>query len=171
MRDNVDSINGYVWSPALVRLCLGTGLFFSILTRFVQVRLSIRRIDALFPKVHGVMHGHRTAIRSAITAKFCRMVQHHRKIHPLPLRFPAISKTGGELVALDGFANELPFAFRDRCLKKLAIARLPESRIVRERLITRVFIEPCARRLTQTIPATRPGIQLGRGHHPRPNGV
>ena len=34
----VDTINSYVWSSALVYLCLGAGLFFSILTRFVQVR-------------------------------------------------------------------------------------------------------------------------------------
>ena len=35
----VDTINSYVWSSALVYLCLGAGLFFSIMTRFVQVRL------------------------------------------------------------------------------------------------------------------------------------
>jgi AGCS family alanine or glycine:cation symporter len=38
MHEIVDTINSYVWSSALVYLCLGTGLFFSILTRFVQVR-------------------------------------------------------------------------------------------------------------------------------------
>lgn len=32
------TISGWVWSPALVFLCLGAGLFFSLLTRFVQVR-------------------------------------------------------------------------------------------------------------------------------------
>jgi len=35
----VDTINSYVWSSALVYLCLGAGLFFSIMTRFAQVRL------------------------------------------------------------------------------------------------------------------------------------
>lgn len=34
----VDWINGVVWSKALIYLCLGAGVFFSILTRFVQVR-------------------------------------------------------------------------------------------------------------------------------------
>lgn len=32
-------LNGIIWSPALIYLCLGAGLFYSILTRFVQVRL------------------------------------------------------------------------------------------------------------------------------------
>jgi AGCS family alanine or glycine:cation symporter len=35
----VSFINGIIWSPALIYLCLGTGLFFSIMTRFVQVRM------------------------------------------------------------------------------------------------------------------------------------
>lgn len=38
MQDIVATINSYIWSSALVYLCLGAGLFFSILTRFVQVR-------------------------------------------------------------------------------------------------------------------------------------
>lgn len=38
MQDLINTINSWVWSPALVYLCLGAGLFFSILTRFVQVR-------------------------------------------------------------------------------------------------------------------------------------
>ncbi len=38
MLDLVNYINGFIWSPALIYLCLGTGLFFSIMTRFVQVR-------------------------------------------------------------------------------------------------------------------------------------
>jgi AGCS family alanine or glycine:cation symporter len=38
MEEFVGTINSWVWSPALVYLCLGAGLFFSILTRFVQVR-------------------------------------------------------------------------------------------------------------------------------------
>jgi AGCS family alanine or glycine:cation symporter len=44
----VDQINSYVWSPALVYLCLAAGLFFSILTRFVQVRLFKEMIHLLF---------------------------------------------------------------------------------------------------------------------------
>ena len=38
MQAIIDTINSYVWSSALVYLCLGAGLFFSLLTRFVQVR-------------------------------------------------------------------------------------------------------------------------------------
>ena len=34
----VTAINNVIWSPALVVLCLGAGLFYSILTRFAQVR-------------------------------------------------------------------------------------------------------------------------------------
>lgn len=33
-----ETLNGWVWSPALVGLCLVTGLYFSFRTRFVQVR-------------------------------------------------------------------------------------------------------------------------------------
>ena len=38
MQELVNSINAYVWSNWLVYLCLGAGAFFSILTRFAQVR-------------------------------------------------------------------------------------------------------------------------------------
>jgi AGCS family alanine or glycine:cation symporter len=38
MQEIVNNINGYIWSPYLIYLCLGTGVFFSILTRFVQIR-------------------------------------------------------------------------------------------------------------------------------------
>jgi AGCS family alanine or glycine:cation symporter len=38
VRDLLDTINGYVFSNALVYLCLGAGLYFSIRSRFVQVR-------------------------------------------------------------------------------------------------------------------------------------
>ncbi len=34
----VVTVNGWVWSPLLVALCLATGLYFSFRTRFVQVR-------------------------------------------------------------------------------------------------------------------------------------
>ena len=34
----VETINGWVWSTPLVVLCLGAGLYFSLRTRFVQVR-------------------------------------------------------------------------------------------------------------------------------------
>lgn len=48
MESLVNQINAIVWSDALVYLCLGTGLFFSILTRFVQVRLFREMIRLLF---------------------------------------------------------------------------------------------------------------------------
>ena len=48
MQDIVNSINAWVWSPALIYLALGTGLFFSILTRFVQVRMFREMIHLLF---------------------------------------------------------------------------------------------------------------------------
>jgi len=35
----VDLVNGYIWSIPLVVLCLGAGIYFSIRTRFLQVRL------------------------------------------------------------------------------------------------------------------------------------
>ena len=38
MEEIVNTINGYIWSPYLIYLCLGTGVFFTVLTRFVQVR-------------------------------------------------------------------------------------------------------------------------------------
>ena len=31
-------VNGIIWSKALIALCLGAGLYFSIRTRFLQVR-------------------------------------------------------------------------------------------------------------------------------------
>ena len=39
MQATVDFLNGIVWSDALIYLCLAAGLFYSVLTRFVQVRL------------------------------------------------------------------------------------------------------------------------------------
>jgi AGCS family alanine or glycine:cation symporter len=34
----INDLNGIVWSSALVYLCLGSGLYFSVRTRFLQVR-------------------------------------------------------------------------------------------------------------------------------------
>ena len=34
----VNGLNNIIWSPALIYLCLGAGLFFSIQTRFAQIR-------------------------------------------------------------------------------------------------------------------------------------
>ena len=38
MEGFISTVNGIVWSPALIYLCLGAGLFYSVLTRFAQVR-------------------------------------------------------------------------------------------------------------------------------------
>ncbi|MET9200074.1 alanine/glycine:cation symporter family protein [Gordonia sp. NPDC003585] len=38
MTDFLDTVNGYIWSNPLVYLCLAAGVFFSLRTRFVQVR-------------------------------------------------------------------------------------------------------------------------------------
>ena len=38
MEQLISTISGYVWSPALVAICLLAGLYFSVGTRFVQVR-------------------------------------------------------------------------------------------------------------------------------------
>lgn len=38
MNELVNALNGYVWSPALIALCLGAGLYFSVRSRFLQVR-------------------------------------------------------------------------------------------------------------------------------------
>lgn len=39
MTDVIDTINGLVWSPALVFLCLAGGLYFTFTTKFLQIRL------------------------------------------------------------------------------------------------------------------------------------
>ena len=47
MNEIVSAINAIVWSPALVFLCLGAGLYFSVRTRFLQVRHSREMIRLL----------------------------------------------------------------------------------------------------------------------------
>lgn len=44
----VATVNGWVWSPALVALCLVAGLYFSLRTRFVQVRRFGEMVRLLF---------------------------------------------------------------------------------------------------------------------------
>ena len=44
----IQAVNGWVWSPALVILCLGAGVYFSIGTRFVQIRHFGEMIKLLF---------------------------------------------------------------------------------------------------------------------------
>lgn len=48
MQEIVSLINSYVWSYWLMGLCLGAGLMFSILTRFLQVRHFRHMIELLF---------------------------------------------------------------------------------------------------------------------------
>jgi AGCS family alanine or glycine:cation symporter len=48
MQEIVSTINGWVWSSALIYLCLGAGLFFSVLTRFAQVRHFREMLRLLF---------------------------------------------------------------------------------------------------------------------------
>ena len=38
MEQLVNTLNSYIWSPYLIYLCLGAGIFFSIATRFTQIR-------------------------------------------------------------------------------------------------------------------------------------
>ncbi len=44
----ISFLNGIIWSPALIYLCLGAGLFYSIMTRFVQVRQFKEMLRLLF---------------------------------------------------------------------------------------------------------------------------
>ena len=48
MQDIIATLNNLVWSNALVAVCLGAGLFFSIMTRFVQVRMFREMIRLIF---------------------------------------------------------------------------------------------------------------------------
>ena len=46
----IETVSGWVWSPALVALCLLAGLYFSLRTRFVQVRRFGEMVKLLFGK-------------------------------------------------------------------------------------------------------------------------
>jgi AGCS family alanine or glycine:cation symporter len=48
MQTFVDTINSYIWSDSLIYFALGAGLFFSIKTRFVQIRLIREMVNLLF---------------------------------------------------------------------------------------------------------------------------
>jgi AGCS family alanine or glycine:cation symporter len=48
MQEIVSTINSWVWSPALIYLLLGVGLFFSVMTRFVQARMFREMLRLLF---------------------------------------------------------------------------------------------------------------------------
>lgn len=48
MREAIDFVGSVIWEPVLIYLCLGTGLLFSIVTRFVQVRMFKEMFRLLF---------------------------------------------------------------------------------------------------------------------------
>ena len=48
MREVIDYVGSVIWEPVLIYLCLGAGLFFSITTRFVQVRMFKEMFRLLF---------------------------------------------------------------------------------------------------------------------------
>ncbi|QMT30365.1 alanine/glycine:cation symporter family protein [Alysiella filiformis] len=48
MQEIIGTLNGLIWSKALIYLCLGAGLFFSIITRFMQVRHFMEMLRLLF---------------------------------------------------------------------------------------------------------------------------
>ncbi|MFC5513866.1 alanine/glycine:cation symporter family protein [Massilia jejuensis] len=48
MNNLVSTINSIIWSPALIALCLGVGLYFSIRSRFLQVRHAREMIRLMF---------------------------------------------------------------------------------------------------------------------------
>ena len=50
MENFINTLNGIIWSPVLVSLCLGAGLFFSIRSRFVQLRMFPEMWRLLFQK-------------------------------------------------------------------------------------------------------------------------
>ncbi|MFC0819451.1 alanine/glycine:cation symporter family protein [Moraxella marmotae] len=50
MESVINTLNGIIWSPALVYLCLAAGLFFSIITRFMQVRHFKEMLRLLFAR-------------------------------------------------------------------------------------------------------------------------
>lgn len=48
MNEMVSAINGVIWSPALIFLCLGVGLYFSLRSRFLQLRHIKHMITLMF---------------------------------------------------------------------------------------------------------------------------
>lgn len=48
MEEIITKINDLVWSNALILLCMGTGIYFSVVTRFVQLRYIKEMIGLLF---------------------------------------------------------------------------------------------------------------------------
>ncbi|OOR87738.1 sodium:alanine symporter [Moraxella caviae] len=50
MENFIDTLNGIIWSPALIYLCLGAGLFYSLMTRFVQLRMFKESVRLMFDR-------------------------------------------------------------------------------------------------------------------------
>ena len=50
MENIINTIVGYIWSDALVYLALGVGIYFTIMTRAVQIRYFKEMIKLLFDK-------------------------------------------------------------------------------------------------------------------------
>lgn len=50
MEQLIEVLNSWIWSPALVYLCLGAGLFYSVITRFMQVRHMKEMLRLLFTR-------------------------------------------------------------------------------------------------------------------------
>jgi AGCS family alanine or glycine:cation symporter len=48
MEELVTTINGIIWSPALIALCLGVGLYFSVRSRFLQLRHVKEMVKLMF---------------------------------------------------------------------------------------------------------------------------
>ena len=48
MEQIITSINSIIWSNALILLCIGTGVYFSFVTRFLQVTYLKEMIRLLF---------------------------------------------------------------------------------------------------------------------------
>lgn len=48
MEEIINSLNGLIWSNALILLCLGAGIYFSFVTKFVQVRYIKDMVKLLF---------------------------------------------------------------------------------------------------------------------------
>ena len=48
MQGIVDFLNGIIWSNALIYLCLGTGVYFSVILKFPQVRLIKDMVKQMF---------------------------------------------------------------------------------------------------------------------------
>lgn len=48
MEKIITAVNDIIWSNALILLCLGAGIYFSIATRFLQVRYIKEMVTLLF---------------------------------------------------------------------------------------------------------------------------